>query len=68
MKAVQKIQKDNIFNENLVLQWQTEKNAKFRQWPRAFLHGQRTSKIAKFFEIGHEKASLATLAQDVERN
>jgi len=40
----------------------------FTQWPSAFLHGQRTSKIAKYFEIGHEKANLATLAQEVERS
>jgi len=34
---------------------------KFTKWPEAFFHGQRTLKMAKFFEIGHEMANLATL-------
>jgi len=38
----------------------------FTQWSSAFLHGQRTSKMANFFEIGHEMANLASLAQEVE--
>jgi len=46
MKTVQKIQKDKIFNENLILQWQTEQMAKkwpnFTKWPNAFFHGQRS--------------------------
>jgi len=31
MKTVQKIQKDKMFNENLILQWQTEKNGQILQ-------------------------------------
>jgi len=38
-----------------------EKMAKFIKWQNAFFHGQCTSKMAKFFEIGHEMANLATL-------
>jgi len=26
----------------------------FRKWPNACFHGQRSSKLAKCFEIGHE--------------
>jgi len=63
MKTVQKIQKDKLFNENLV---HSDKLPNFTQWPSAFLHGQRTSQMAKFCEIGHEMANLATLAQEVE--
>jgi len=33
----------------------------YTKWPNAFFHGQRGSKTAKFFEIGHEMANLATL-------
>ena len=67
MKTLQKIQKDKLFYENLVSQWQTEKKMpNFTQWPSAFLHGQRISKKAKFFKIGHEMVNLATLAQEVE--
>jgi len=47
MKTVQKIQKDKIFNENVVSQWQTEKIAKFytmvkcvSSWPAHFKNGQ----------------------------
>jgi len=47
MKTVQKIQKDKLFNENLVSQWQTEKIAKFytmakcvSSWPAHFKNGQ----------------------------
>jgi len=38
MKTVQKIQKDKIYNENLILQWQTEKPKKWQ-------------KMAKFHKI-----------------
>jgi len=34
MNTIQKIQKDKIFNEKLILQWQT------KQWPNAFFQGQ----------------------------
>ena len=65
MKTVQKLQKEKIFNENLILQWQTKKMAKkwpnFAKWPNVFFHGQPSSKMAKFFEIGHEMANLASL-------
>jgi len=47
MKTVQKIQKDKLFNENLVSQWQTEKIVKFytkakcvSSWPAHFKNGQ----------------------------
>ena len=46
MKTVQKIQKDKIFNENSVPQWQTEKIAKYTMakcvssWPEHFKNGQ----------------------------
>jgi len=33
----------------------------FTKWPSVLSHGQRISKMAKFFEIGHEMANLATL-------
>jgi len=39
------IQKDKIFNENLILRWQTKKwpNVKYvTKWPNAFFHGQRS--------------------------
>jgi len=35
--------------------------AKITKWPSVFFHGQHISKIAKFFEIGHEMANLVTL-------
>jgi len=38
-----------------------QKLPNFIKWPNVFSHGQRTSKTAKFFEIGHEIANLATL-------
>jgi len=37
--------------------------AKFHKMAKCVFHGQRTSKMAKFFEIGHEMANLATLEQ-----
>ena len=41
MKTVQKIQKDKIFNENLILQWQTKKMAKcVLLWPVQSKNGQ----------------------------
>jgi len=50
MNTVQKIQKDKMFNEKLILQWQTEKMAEkwpnFTKWPNAFFHGQRSLKMA----------------------
>jgi len=50
------------------IQYHSDKPKKLpnTQWPSAFLHGQSTSKMAKFFEIGHKMANLATLAQEVE--
>ena len=33
----------------------------FIKWPNVFFHGQRTSKMAKLFKIGHEIANLVTL-------
>jgi len=35
--------------------------AKFYKMAKCFFHGQRISKMAIFFEIGHEMANLATL-------
>jgi len=59
------MQKDKIFNENLILQWQTEKMAKkwqnFTKWPNVFFHGQCSYKMAIFFKIGYEMANPATL-------
>jgi len=42
MNAIQKIQKDKIFNENLILQWQTKKWPYLTKRPNAFFHGQRS--------------------------
>ena len=36
MNTVQKIKKDKIFDENLILQWQTKKWPNFTKWPYAF--------------------------------
>jgi len=38
-----------------------QKIPNFTKWANAFCHGQRSLKKAKFFEVGHEMASLATL-------
>jgi len=59
------LHKDIIFNEILILQWQTKKYAKqiakFYKLPYVFFRGQCTSKMAKFSESGHERVILATL-------
>jgi len=39
----------------------TKKWPNLTKWPNAFFHGQRSLKMAKFFEIGHEMSNLATL-------
>jgi len=73
MNTVQKIQKDKIVNENLILHYSDKpkklpkKWPNFIKWPNAFFHGQHSQKMAKFFEIGHEMANLAILSRHVLR-
>jgi len=68
MKTVQKIQNEKIFNENLILQWQTEKMAKFCKMAKCVFSSQRSPKMAKFFDIGHEMANLATLEMSTDQD
>jgi len=44
-----KIQKDKIFNENLILQWQTEKMAKFNKMAKCVCSWPAQSKNVKIF-------------------
>jgi len=34
----------------------------FIKWPNAYIHGQRTSKMANISKIDHEMANLVTLS------
>jgi len=47
----------SFYNDKMVKKWLS-----FAKWPSVFFLGQRISKMAKFFEIGHKMVNLATLA------